>query len=117
MISSCGPNVEDPATQYSRPTDDRAGRRTRNSHSSRTPGCHTANISHEVLNGLAKLPYDGSEQPAEGQPKSQHVYVTSGKLSDLLAKIVNDDPPAVADWDGKLADTKTDCLANEGAEL
>lgn len=80
-------------------------------------GCHTANISHEVLNGLAKLPYDGSEQPAEGQPKSQHVYVTSGKLSDLLAKIVNDDPPAVADWDGKLADTKTDCLANEGAEL
>lgn len=80
-------------------------------------GCHSATISHTVLNELAKLPYDGSKQPAQGQPKPQHVYVTSGKLSDRLAKIVNTDPLAVANWDGKLADTKTDYLANNGAEL
>ena len=80
-------------------------------------GCHSATISHTVLNELAKLTYDGSKQPAEGQPKPQHVYMTSGPLSDRLAKVAKTDPLAVADWDGKLADPNTDYLANNGAEL
>lgn len=80
-------------------------------------GCHSATISHTVINELAKLTYDGTKQPGEGAPKPQHVYVTSGPLAERFVKIAKTDPLAVASWDGKLADNNTDWLANNGAEL
>ncbi|GKT42719.1 transaminase htyB [Colletotrichum spaethianum] len=80
-------------------------------------GCHSATISHSVLDELAKLHYDGTKQPGEGVPKSVHVYKDAGPISDRLKKLVNIDPLAAAGWDGKLARTDIDYLANGGAGL
>ena len=80
-------------------------------------GCHSATISHTVLNQLAELKYDGTKQPGEGAPKPQHVYQSPGPTPERLKKLANVDPLAAADWDGKLASTDVDYLANGGAEL
>lgn len=80
-------------------------------------GCHSATISHTVLNELAKLPYDGSKQPGEGVPKPNHAYKHAGPTPARLQKLANIDPLAAADWDGKLASTDVDYLANGGAAL
>ncbi|GKT96498.1 transaldolase [Colletotrichum tofieldiae] len=80
-------------------------------------GCHSATISHTVLNELAKFPYDGTKQPGEGVPKPVHVYKDSGPIPERLKKLANIDPLAAAEWDGKLARTDVDYLANGGAEL
>lgn len=80
-------------------------------------GCHSATISHQVLAELAKLPYDGSKQPAVGKPKPQQVYMNPEPLSPRLAKLTKTDPLAAANWDGKLASTEIDYLANNGEEL
>jgi transaldolase len=76
-------------------------------------GCHSATISHTALNELAKLKYDGSKQPGEGVPKPVQYGPTPERLSKLSAIA----PLAAADWDGKLASTYIDYLANGGAEL
>ncbi|KAF6839843.1 transaldolase b [Colletotrichum musicola] len=80
-------------------------------------GCHSATISHTVLDQLAKLEYDGTKQPSEGVPKPAHVYRNAGPTPDRLKKLLNIDPLAAAEWDGKLASTDVDYLANGGAEL
>jgi transaldolase len=80
-------------------------------------GCHSATISHTVLNKLAELSYDGKKQPGEGSPKPQHVYKNPAPVPERLRKLAKMDPLAAADWDGKLANTDTDYLANGGVEL
>ncbi|KAJ6443393.1 transaldolase [Purpureocillium lavendulum] len=80
-------------------------------------GCHSATISHTVLNELARLPYDGTKQPGEGVPKPVHVYRDAGPTPERLRKLANIDPLAAAAWDGKLASTDVDYLADGGAAL
>jgi transaldolase len=80
-------------------------------------GCHHATISADVLKQLAKLPYDGSKQPGEGVPKSAHPYKNAGPTPARLAQLSKTDPLAPEKWDGKLASTDIDYLANNGAEL
>lgn len=80
-------------------------------------GCHHATISSDVLSKLAKLPYDGSKQPGEGVPKSAHPYKNAGPTPARLAKLLTVDPLAPKTWNGKLASTDIDYLANNGAEL
>ncbi|GME25685.1 aldolase [Neofusicoccum parvum] len=81
-------------------------------------GCHHATISPEVLTKLAALPYDQSKQPGEGIPKSTgYPYANAPPTPTRLAKLSKIDPLAPAGWDGKLASTDIDYLANNGAEL
>ncbi|KAL7815518.1 aldolase [Trichoderma gracile] len=80
-------------------------------------GCHSATISHTVLDQLAKLKYDGTKQPGEGTPKPVHVYKNPPPVSERLRKLAHMDPLAAAEWDGKLASTDIDYLANGGEEL
>lgn len=80
-------------------------------------GCHSATISHTVLNQLAELKYDGTKQPGEGVPKPQHVYKNPIATPERLKKLAGIDPLASAEWDGKLASTDIDYLANGGEEL
>lgn len=80
-------------------------------------GCHHATISRQVLEELAKMPYDAATQPGEGVPKQAHPYMKSGPTPTRLAKLSKTDPLAAAEWDGKLASTDIDYLANNGAEL
>ncbi|KUI67411.1 Transaldolase [Cytospora mali] len=80
-------------------------------------GCHSATISHTVLNELGQLKYDGSQQPGEGVPKPVQYYRDIGPTPERLKKLSTIDPLAAADWDGKLASTDIDYLANDGAEL
>ena len=80
-------------------------------------GCHSATISPQVLDELAKLPYDGTKQPGAGVPKPTHPYKDAPPTSARLQKLSKIDPLAAANWDGKLASTDIDYLANQGAEL
>ncbi|KAG8164102.1 hypothetical protein KVR01_006020 [Diaporthe batatas] len=81
-------------------------------------GCHSATISHTVLDQLAKLRYDRAEQPGEGStPKPVSYYAQAGPTPERLRKLSTVDPLAAADWDGKLASTDVDYLANGGKEL
>ena len=80
-------------------------------------GCHSATISHTVLAQLAELPYDSTKQPGEGVPKPAHPYANAGPTPLRLQKLLKIDPLAPADWNGKLASTDIDYLANSGAEL
>jgi transaldolase len=80
-------------------------------------GCHHATISAQVLTQLAALEYDASKQPGEGVPKPAHPYRNAGPTPARLAKVPKADPLAAANWDGKLARTDIDYLANNGAEL
>jgi len=52
-----------------------------------------------------------------GKPKSQHVYLNAGPLSNRFEKLMKIDPLAPAGWDGNLASTEIDYLANSGSEL
>lgn len=80
-------------------------------------GCHSATISHTVLEQLSKLPYDASKQPGEGLPKPTHVYKNAHPTPERLKKLLTVDVLAGPDWDGKLASTDVDWLANGGSEL
>lgn len=80
-------------------------------------GCHSATISHQVLTDLSKLPYDSAKQPGEDVPKPSHPYRDAAPTSTRLRKLAHIDPLAGPDWDGKLASTDIDYLANGGAEL
>jgi transaldolase len=80
-------------------------------------GCHSATISHMVIEQLAKLPYEESKQPGKGVPKQMDYYKNSGPTPERLKKLANVDPLAAADWDGKLASTDVDYLANNGKAL
>ncbi|KAH8433966.1 uncharacterized protein LDX57_011602 [Aspergillus melleus] len=81
-------------------------------------GVDSATISKEVLEELVKLPYDGTWQPGEGGvPKPQYPghqnTVATPKRLQYLASI----DPLVASWDGKIASTDVDYLANNGAAV
>jgi transaldolase len=80
-------------------------------------GAHHATISAQVLTELGKLPYDASKQPGEGVAKPMHPYIHAGPTPTRLSKLSKTDPLAAAEWDGKLASTDIDYLANNGAEL
>jgi transaldolase len=80
-------------------------------------GCHSATISHTVLNQLAKLEYDPSKQPGEGVKKPAHVYKNAGPTPARLQKLLTIDPLAPPNWDGKLARTDVDYLANGGKRV
>ncbi|KAJ4294072.1 hypothetical protein N0V90_007761 [Kalmusia sp. IMI 367209] len=80
-------------------------------------GCHSATISHTCIEALAKLTYDGTQQPGVGAPKPLHVYQTPGPTPERLKQLMRVDPLASAAWDGKLASTDVDYLADSGAEL
>lgn len=76
-------------------------------------GCHSATISPQVLDELAKLEYDGSKQPGEGQPKRAHQYkgyATAARLAD-----VSKNDPLMPGT--KMASVDVDYLANNGEEL
>ncbi|KAH8167456.1 hypothetical protein CIB48_g794 [Xylaria polymorpha] len=79
-------------------------------------GCHSATIPYTVLDQLAKLRYNEPEQPGAGIPKPTHVYKNAGPTPARLAELSKTDP-LTTNWDGKLASTDIDYLANEGAEL
>lgn len=80
-------------------------------------GCHHATISSDVLKQLAQIPYEAGKQPGEGVPKQAHPYLKAGPTPSRLASLAKTDPLAAAEWDGKLASTDIDYLANNGAEL
>lgn len=80
-------------------------------------GCHSATISHTVLDKLASLRYDPSKQPGEGSPKPDHVYRNPAPVPNRLRKLASIDPLAPPGWDGKLASTDVNYLANGGEEL
>lgn len=83
-------------------------------------GCHSATLSPKMLDELAKLVYDGSKQPGEGSPKPDpgvEYYATAGETPERLRNLVTVDPLAAAEWDGKLASTEVDYLADGGKEL
>ena len=85
-------------------------------------GCDSATISFQVLTELQSRTYDASKQPHGGKgerPKPKHPYADAPKLSDRLAPLLKVDPLAAKpdEFDGKLADEKTDWLANSGEKL
>ena len=81
-------------------------------------GCHSATLPHYVLKDLAKLPYDSAQQPGgEGVPKPVHPYRNAVPNPARLQEIARLDPLAPKTWDGKLASTDIDYLANQGAAL
>lgn len=80
-------------------------------------GCHSATISHTVLDQLASLPYDASKQPGQGVPKPAHVYRDAGPVPERLKGLLTTDPLAPPTWDGTPASTDVDYLADGGREL
>lgn len=83
-------------------------------------GCHSATLSPKMLDELAKLVYDGSKQPGEGHPKPApgvEFYAAAGATPERLRALISADPLAAADWDGTLASTEVDYLANGGKQL
>lgn len=79
-------------------------------------GCHSVTIPFKVIDQLAGLKYNASEQPGELVPKPAHPYKDAGPTPARLAGLSQTDP-LVPDWDGKLASTEIDYLANGGAAL
>lgn len=65
-------------------------------------GCHSATISHIVLDELAKLKHDSSKQPGEGLPKTVQYYRDIRPTLETSKKLSTIDPLAAADGDGKL---------------
>lgn len=87
-------------------------------------GCHSATLSPKMLDELAKLEFDGAaKQPAgeEGmRPKPApgvEYYAAAGPTPERLKGLVAMDPLAAAGWDGKLASTDVDYLADGGRAL
>lgn len=83
-------------------------------------GCHSATVSPKLLDELATLKYDGTKQPGEGAPKPDpgvEYYQHAGPTPTRLQKLTSIDPLAAADWDGQLASTQEDYLANRGIAL
>ncbi|KAK7748163.1 hypothetical protein SLS53_001418 [Cytospora paraplurivora] len=84
-------------------------------------GCHSATLSPRIIQELAKLEYDGTRQPGEGGiPKPQpdvEFYQADWPAPSRLQKLAGTDPLAAKDWDGKLASTEVDYLANGGKEV
>ncbi|KAL8297354.1 hypothetical protein RB597_006449 [Gaeumannomyces tritici] len=80
-------------------------------------GCQSATLPKEILDDLAKTPYDPAKQPGEGVPKPSHAYSDPKPLPERLQALLGKDPLTQGLWDGKLPSTEVDYLANGGAEL
>lgn len=80
-------------------------------------GCHSATISHTVLNELASRPYDASSQPGQGEPKRAHAYKDARVLPARFAPLLAIDPlsPENKAYLDKAA--HVDYLANGGKKL
>lgn len=83
-------------------------------------GCHSATLSINLLDELAKLEYDGTKQVGQGTPKPDpgvEYYQSAGPTPERLQKLATIDPLAAADWDVQLASSEVDYLANGGVAL
>lgn len=84
-------------------------------------GCHSATLSPRIIGELARLEYDGARQPGGGGvPKPQpdvEFYQAGWHAPGRLQRLAGTDPLAAKDWDGKLASTEVDYLADGGEEL
>ncbi|KAK6813416.1 hypothetical protein RU639_011304 [Aspergillus parasiticus] len=81
-------------------------------------GVDSATISKEVLDELAKLPYDGTGKPgAGGVPKPQYPGHQNTVATPKRLQYLTTIDPLLTSWDGKLASTDVDYLANNGAAL
>lgn len=74
-------------------------------------GCHHATIPEDILQQLSLL--DLQSNPPPGNDDSKH----AGAVSARLAHLASVDPLTGPDWDGKLASTDIDYLANNGEAL
>ena len=74
-------------------------------------GCHHATIPEDILQQLALL--DLWSNPPPGGDTTSHAGTPSSRLAHLLTT----DPLAGPNWDGKLASTDIDYLANNGEAL
>lgn len=80
-------------------------------------GCQSITLPPKLFEELSKLTYDPSKQPGEGLPKATNPGQNARVTPPRLQKLLEVDPLAPAEWDGKLASTSIDYLANDGAEL
>ncbi|RSH89675.1 hypothetical protein EHS25_002226 [Saitozyma podzolica] len=67
-----------------------------------------------LLKEMANTPDDG---PVPSDPKPYHPYAKKGPVPARFAEMSTKDPLAGANWDGKLASTEIDYIANNGAAL
>ena len=74
-------------------------------------GCHHATIPEDIIQQLSIIRVDANPPP--GNDATRHV----GTPSLRLARLVSVDPLAAPGWDGKLAATDVDYLADNGALL
>lgn len=74
-------------------------------------GCHHATIPEDILQQLSLLNLEANPPP--GNDTLKEAGVPSSRVTHL-AKM---DPLAVRNWDGKLASTDVDYLADSGAAL
>ncbi|KAJ6032141.1 hypothetical protein N7540_002873 [Penicillium herquei] len=79
-------------------------------------GCHSATIPHQVMLELSQRRYDSSQQPGQGLPKPPHPYKDAAPTPSRLQEIAKVDP-LTPGWDGVLAATDVDYLANNGTQL
>lgn len=74
-------------------------------------GCEHATIPETIIQQLSILSLEANPPPGDGPSKS------SSGPPPRLAHLIATDPLAGPDWNGKLARTDVDYLANNGAAL
>ncbi|RJE18938.1 Transaldolase [Aspergillus sclerotialis] len=74
-------------------------------------GCHHATVPGDVINQLSLLNLESNPPPGHDAPKK------TGVPSPRVIHLAKTDPLAGPGWDGKLAFTDVDYLANNGAAL
>ncbi|KAI1441919.1 transaldolase [Annulohypoxylon stygium] len=80
-------------------------------------GCHSATISHTVLNELASRPYDASTQPGQGEPKRTHAYKDARVLPARFEPLLSIDPLSPDNKAALSEAAYVDYLANGGKKL
>lgn len=80
-------------------------------------GCHSATISHTVLNELASRPYDASSQPGQGEPKRAHAYKDARVLPARFEPLLAIDPLSPENKAALDKAAHVDYLANGGKKL
>ncbi|KAJ5114810.1 hypothetical protein NUU61_000569 [Penicillium alfredii] len=74
-------------------------------------GCHHATISEDIIQQLSILSAEANPPPGA------NVFTETGIPSSRIIHLAKTDPLSGADWDGKLASTDIDYLAENGKEL
>jgi len=75
-------------------------------------GCYSLTLPPAILEELANTPDDS---PPSTTPKDQYSFL--GPVPERFKKMSTLDPLAAADWDGKLASTEIDYIADIGKAL